>query len=226
MPLRRAAVPLVAMTRANSERCSLRRVALFALLAWLALLAGCSETPRLESLDPNARILAFGDSLTHGVGATPEQAYPAVLARLSGREVIASGEPGETAAEGRKRLPRVLDRVEPDLLILCHGGNDILRGNDLAAAAADLTAMVELAQARGIEVVLVAVPARSLFADTADLYYDVAEAHDVPLEDEVLADIIDDSELRSDRVHPNAAGYRRMAQAIHELLVRAGALED
>lgn len=190
------------------------------------LVAGCGGPPPLERLADDARILAFGDSLTHGTGAGDGEGYPAVLERLSGREVIESGVPGELSAQGRRRLPGVLDAVDPDLLILLHGGNDILRGKDPEDIRRNLTAMVDSARERGIPVVLVGVPARELFfRSTADLYYTVAERRRLPLEADIMETIIDSPELRSDSVHPNAAGYRRMALALHELLVRAGALE-
>jgi len=195
--------------------------------AWVLLLVvtGCAEGPALDPLGPDAVILAFGNSLTEGTGAGPEESYPAVLARRIGREVVNAGEPGELSAEGRKRLPRILDRVQPDLLILCHGGNDILRNRDLRRAAGNLEAMVNMARERGIDVLLVGVPERTLlFHDTADFYHEVAEATGVPLEAGTLADIIGDPALKSDAVHPNADGYRKLAIAIEERLRETGAL--
>ena len=204
---------------------ALRARARDVIAATALLLAACGGPPPLEPLDRDARILAFGDSLTHGTGAGDGEGWPAVLERLSGREVIASGVPGELSADGRRRLPGVLDAVRPDLLILLHGGNDILRGRDPEATRRNLAAMVDSARERGIPVVLVGVPARALFfRSTADLYYTVAEREGIPLEADIMETIIDTPELRSDSVHPNAAGYRRMARAVHDLLVRTGAL--
>lgn len=191
----------------------------------LAALAACGGAPELPRLAPGATILAFGDSLTHGTGAMPEESYPAVLARSTGYRVVRSGVPGELSGEGRRRLPGVLDRVAPDLVILCHGGNDILRGHDPETTRANLVAMVRAIRQRGIPVVLIGVPARGLFIDTAEVYYAVAEETGVPLEDEVLAEVISEQSLKSDRVHPNAAGYRELARAVHALLAAAGAVE-
>lgn len=191
----------------------------------LLLLAACGRGPELSPLDDDAVILAFGDSLTRGTGADEAESYPAVLARVSGRRVINAGVPGELSAEGRKRLPRVLDRTRPDLLILCHGGNDILRGHDPEAAAENLRAMVRMARERGIEVILVGVPERSLmFHGTADFYFEVARDTGVPLESEAIAHIIGEPSLKSDQIHPNAAGYRYLAESIHALMREAGAL--
>lgn len=191
----------------------------------LALLAACGRGPELSPLAGDAVILAFGNSLTHGTGADEGESYPAVLTRLSGRRVINAGVPGELSSEGRKRLPRLLERERPDLLILCHGGNDILRGRDADAAADNLIAMIRMARERGVQVMLVGVPERNLvFHATADFYHRVAEETGTPLESEAMAHIIGETSLKSDQIHPNAAGYRYLAEAIHELLRDTGAL--
>nr|WP_305909554.1 GDSL-type esterase/lipase family protein [Methylomarinum sp. Ch1-1]MDP4522473.1 GDSL-type esterase/lipase family protein [Methylomarinum sp. Ch1-1] len=94
---------------------------------FLMLLFGCEQPPQLNKLPTEAVILAFGDSLTYGTGASPQRNYPSVLSQLTGLQVINAGIPGEISRNGRKRLPDILDKQQPDLLILIHGGNDILR---------------------------------------------------------------------------------------------------
>ena len=202
------------------------RTAYLSLLLLIALLSGgCGDDgPRLQGLPTDAVILAFGDSLTYGTGADAEQSYPAVLAQLAGKTVVRAGVPGEVSGEGLSRLPAALDDHSPQLVIICHGGNDLLRRKDRARLADNLRAMVRLVQAAGAEVLLVAVPEPGLMLSPADLYQQLADEIGLPLERDAVADILGERALKSDTVHPNAAGYRRLAEAIAETLREHGAL--
>lgn len=196
-----------------------------AALLLLALLTACSGSqPKLQRLAPDAVVLAFGDSLTFGVGANPGESYPARLEALIGRKVVSSGVPGETSAEGFARLPAALDDTKPQLVILCEGGNDFLRKLDEAQSADNLRAMIRLAKARGAQVMLIAVPKPGLLPTPADFYSAVAKEFSVPHEEAVLKKILTDNSLKSDLVHPNAAGYARLAEAIAALLRKTGAV--
>lgn len=189
-------------------------------------LVGCGEdVPQLSRLPGDAIILAFGNSLTYGTGAGPDASYPAVLGRLIGRKVLNAGVPGELSGDGLGRLAGRLQRDAPALLLLCHGGNDLLRKRPVAELERNLRAMVDLAASRGIPVVLIGVPRPSLFLlSEADVYGRVAEDLKLPYQGEVLASILKDNSLKSDHIHPNAAGYRLLAEAIAELLRQAGAI--
>jgi lysophospholipase L1-like esterase len=196
-----------------------------AALALAVLVAACSAgQPRLARLAPDAVVLAFGDSLTAGVGANPGESYPARLEALIGRKVLSSGVPGETSAAGLARLPAALEEAKPQLVILCEGGNDFLQKLDEAQAASNLRAMVRLAQSHGAQVVLIAVPKLGLLPSPADFYATIAKELAVPNEETALKKILTDSSLKSDLVHPNAAGYARLAEAIAALLRKTGAV--
>lgn len=200
------------------------RLQFFAAMALLLVLAACGSQPQLPKLSSDAVILAFGDSLTYGTGAVREQSYPAVLGSLTGLEVFNRGVPGEVTALGLKRLPDVLYEVQPDLMILCHGGNDMIRKTGMEAAADNLRKMIRLAQGQGVSVILLAVPRPGLMVEPPEFYSQLAEEMGVPIEEEVIAEILSDRSLKSDAIHPNAKGYRLMAEAVFELMQEVGAL--
>jgi len=194
------------------------------LVAAMLSLAACSKAPQLPLLAGDATILAFGDSLTAGTGAGDEESYPAVLSRLSGRKVVNAGVPGEVSGSGVLRLPELLDRERPALLILCHGGNDLLARRDHQLIAGNLRAMLRVAGERGVPVLLVAVPALGLTLKPPSLYEELSVEFRVPLERKSLAHILGKNSLKSDYIHPNAAGYRLLAEALAEQLKKSGAL--
>jgi acyl-CoA thioesterase-1 len=188
-------------------------------------LAGCGGgAPKLSKLPADAVVLAFGDSLTFGTGAQAEASYPAVLETLIGRKVGSAGVPGEVSAAGLARLPSALDDYQPKLLILCHGGNDLLRRSDEGQTAENLRGMIRLARLRGVDVVLVGVPKPGLFPSPPDFYASIAKEFGLPYEDTALKAILRDNELKFDMVHPNARGYARLAEAVAALLKKSGAL--
>jgi len=191
----------------------------------LPLLIGACENRTLRALPPDGVILAFGDSLTAGVGAKENESYPAVLAHLSGRKVINAGDSGELTAEGRKRLARVMEAHSPDLLLLLEGGNDILRNRALLQTKANLAAMIELAHANGTEVVLIGVPEKNLFSRVAPIYAELAEEYELVFIPDLVSDLLRNPEYKSDRIHLNAAGYRAMAEEVLAVLRKHGALE-
>ena len=198
------------------------------LLTLLLLLsvAACSDRgPRLAPLGSDAVILAFGDSITYGTGSSREDSYPAVLQQLSGLEVVNAGIPGEVTAGGLGRLAATLEEVQPQLMILCLGGNDMLRKKDLQQAERNLEQMIRISREQGVPVLLLGVPRPAIFGlQSADFYYTLAERLQVPLEDEALPEILSEKGLKSDQIHPNSAGYRQLAEALYAKLKSSGAL--
>jgi acyl-CoA thioesterase I len=200
--------------------------AIVAVLLVPLLVAACSPAPgTLSLLAPDAVILAFGDSLTAGTGATPEASYPSHLEALSGRRVINAGNPGELSSGGVARLPGLIEKYRPDLVILTHGGNDLLRRLDSTEIRENLEAMIGFAQDRGVEILLVAVPAPTLLRLRSDpLYAEIGQRLRIPVENGAIAYVLSRDTLKADPIHPNADGYRYLAERIHRVLVDAGAL--
>jgi len=189
----------------------------------LALMA-CGDAPKLARLAPDAAVLAFGDSLTYGTGAAEAESYPAQLERLIGRRVVAAGVPGEVSAQALARLPASLEEHQPKLIVLCIGGNDFLRNLGQAQVAANVRAMIRLAKDRGADVLLVGTPEKGLLVSPPRFYAEIAQEFSVPYEGKVVDEILRDSALKSDPIHPNARGYRLIAERVAALMKKSGAL--
>ncbi|NVJ65496.1 MAG: arylesterase [Gammaproteobacteria bacterium] len=196
---------------------------LSALALCTLLLAACGEQ-KLTPLNQQQVILAFGDSLTAGVGASEQDAYPQQLAKLVGHRVINAGISGETTAEGLVRLASVLDQHEPQLVILLEGGNDILRNQNLAQTKQNLAKMIEEIRSRNIQLVFLGVPEKNIFSDSADLYEELAQEYQLVFDGEIISDLIKKKRYKSDPIHFNALGYQKLAERIVEMLESNGAL--
>jgi len=197
------------------------------ILAYLFLfLTACGEPEKpYTPIDNEAVILAFGDSLTYGTGTSEEFSYPSILEDLTGLEVINEGIPGEVSSTGLQRLPDLLDKYQPQVLILIHGGNDILRKVSHTKTTDNLKKMIDLAKQRDIKVVMLGVPVFSILSlESAEFYEQVASETGIPINLDVLPEILSDNKLKSDRIHPNKQGYQMMAEAVYQLLIDSGVL--
>lgn len=177
-------------------------------------------------MQPHESILAFGDSITYGFGANRQESYPAVLQRLSGIRVINAGINGETSEEGKVRLPSLLRDDSIRLMLLCSGGNDILQQRPLARLEANVRAMITEAKKQNVDVILIGVPTFGAFGlSSLPLYERVAEEEGIAYMPSLLPDVLEERALKNDYVHPNAAGYRVMAERVAERLRSLGYIE-
>ena len=193
-------------------------------LAFL-LLAGCGDAQKkVARLPSDAVVLAFGDSLTYGTGAQAQESYPVQLEALIGRKVVRAGIPGEVTAQALARLPAALDEHEPKLLLLCIGGNDFLRRLGNRQAEENVRAMVKLARGRGVEVMLIATPEPGLRIVPPAFYGAIAEEFGLLYEEGIITEVLKDGTLKADQVHPNAKGYRLIAERLAESLKKSGAI--
>lgn len=173
-------------------------------------------------LQSSTKILAFGDSLTYGYGASKDHSYPSQLAKLLNVEVINEGVSGEVSEEGLKRFIKTFNKVNPNILILCHGGNDILRKYDLKKTKENIKHMINFAKDKHSRVILIGVPNWNNFfgISTEKIYYELAEELDIELEDKILKKIMYDNTLKSDQIHPNDKGYEIMAIALKKIILK------
>lgn len=208
---------------------SLARRHLLTTLAAATLLSACGKrAPQAQALPAGSTVLALGDSLTSGVGATPDTAYPTVLQSLTGWQVVNGGVSGDTTAQALARLPALLQEHQPRLVIVSIGGNDFLRQMSAGSAKATIREISRTAQAAGAQVLLVAVPQVSLLAAGTGslkdhpLYAELAEELKLPLHADGWADVLSRPDLRADTVHANAQGYRQFAEGLVQTLRKVG----
>lgn len=168
----------------------------------------------LQALNEQQPILAFGDSLTFGFGADKTQSYPAQLSKLIDRQVINAGINGELSAAGVLRLEGLLEIHNPQLLLLCHGANDILQKQDLNKMADNLSAMSTLAQDRDIQIILIAVPQLNQGLTSVRQYQQVAAEKKIVIDNNLLTELLKQPDLHCDSIHPNHLGYQKMAETI------------
>ena len=168
---------------------------------------------------PQRTILAFGDSLFAGYNVPKDDSYPAQLetalreAGVNAR-VVNAGVSGDTSAAGRQRFQFTLDGQEetPELLILELGGNDLLRAIQPSQTRANLAAMIETAQARGIEVLLMGMQAPPNVGpeyreEFNAIYPSLAQEYGVALIPNWIEGVADQPELiQTDRIHPTVEG--------------------
>ena len=173
---------------------------------------------KLLKIKDESVILAFGDSLTNGFGVGYECSYPQYFEKKTELEIINAGVDGEFSHAGLSRLPELL-LYKPDLVILCHGANDILCKLSIQMLKSNMLAMIKLIKDSGAKVLLIGVPDYYDYAhEVHKIYIDTAEEMDILLENKVLKKITLDDFLRNDAVHPNDIGYEKMADTFIELL--------
>lgn len=187
-------------------------------------LFGCSSTPQLSPLLSGSVILAFGDSLTYGQGVSRDKSYPMILGQLIHHNVINAGINGLDTTNALKILPGLLDQHNPSLVIMSIGGNDMLRKVKVTLIQENIEKLIEMLQARGIDVVLLAEPQPRLLASSPGYYKFIGEKYHIPVEMNLVASLERRAEYKSDLIHLNVQGYEKMAEGVAKLLKKAGAI--
>lgn len=190
-----------------------------------------SESEETESVaDKDRTILFFGDSLTAGLGLSPEEAFPALIQGTLdslglGYTVVNSGLSGETTASGRNRLDWVLNQ-KADIFVLELGANDGLRGIPLTETQSNLQAIIEAVKEKNPKTKIVLagmqIPPNMGQAYTTEflqLFPDLAANYQLPLIPFLLEGVAGNPELNQrDGIHPTAEGHEIVATNVWKVL--------
>lgn len=189
-------------------------VFLFCLLVILASGCGKREVANIGSKGDN--IICFGDSITFGYGADPQESYPIMLAKISGLPVINAGIDGDTSAEGLERLNRDVLSKSPLLVIIEFGGNDFLKKVPLGQTADNIRKMIDSIHGQGAMAAVVDISAGLLLKDYRPLLHKIAKEKKAVFIPSILGGIITNPSMKSDFLHPNGNGYKVVAQKIYK----------
>ena len=174
------------------------------------------------------RVVVLGDSLSAGLGLSPQEAFPALLQRKIDAEglkfeVINAGVSGDTSAGGLRRLDWALEG-DVQVLIVGLGANDGLRGLSVDEMRRNLSTIIERAQARQISVVLCGMEAPPNFGSSYTTAFraafrDVAKQYHVAFVPFLLDGVAGLADLnQEDGIHPNARGAQKVADTVWSTL--------
>jgi acyl-CoA thioesterase-1 len=165
------------------------------------------------------KIICFGDSLTYGTGAGKEMDYPSQLAKMIAGPVVNAGVPGDTTARARQRLERDVLAKAPDIVLITLGGNDLKNGLAKDNAFANLKIIVESIQNTGARVIIGGLKFPIRDRGFGKAYKQLAAETGAFLIPNILEGIMGNRDLMSDPIHPNAKGYKIMAQKFYEAII-------
>jgi acyl-CoA thioesterase-1 len=194
-----------------------------AVLLWLVCASG------VRAAEAERVIVCLGDSLTEGYGIAPERAYPTLVERMlrdrgHAARVVNAGISGSTSASAVSRLRWQL-RSRPEIVVIALGGNDGLRGVDVAATRANLSAAIELARQSGARVLLAGMKLPPNYGPEYTAAFEaifpaLAAEHGVPLLPFLLEGVAADPALNlPDGIHPNERGTEIVARNVFASLL-------
>lgn len=164
----------------------------------------------------NTTIIAFGDSLVEGIGATAGNDLFSQLEKRIGRPIENLGIAGNTTADGVARM-NVVTKLDPGLVVILLGGNDTLRRIPVETTETNLRILIETFQKSGAVVLFLGVRGGILGSEREDMYERVTAEYGALYVPDIFEGILLKPEFMFDGIHPNDAGYARIALRLSEV---------
>ena len=194
-----------------------RRRAACVLLGVLALAGGCKRTRAITNAYPSgANVIAFGDSLTEGYRVDPGQGWPEQLSVILGRPILNRGVSGNTTGDALARLERDVLAEDPRVVLVCLGGNDMLRRMPADQQFENLRTIVRRIQGKGALVVLIGTEGFKILSDVdyGARYESLARETGAVYVPDIMKGVLGDPASMVDQIHPNGRGYKTIARRI------------
>ncbi|MEY8765548.1 MULTISPECIES: arylesterase [Francisella] len=192
-------------------------IVLLALSYYYFIYQNYNNWPIVNQNPQGETIVAFGDSLTAGYGVDKYDNYPSQLSRMIGEPVINMGVSGETTGQALLRIEDVV-QANPKIVMVSLGANDLRKRIPAKEAFANLKRIVNILQANGALVIIGGLDIPYYKNDYAEDYINFAKSYGCLLVPNVLEGVIGNKDLMVDAVHPNAKGYRIMANQFYNVI--------
>jgi acyl-CoA thioesterase I len=181
----------------------------------ICLFTACSGGDKYRNYPPKATgpWIAFGDSLTSGYGDSKGKDYPTLLGQKLGLAIENHGIPGQTTGQAMGRAETAA-RNSPRVVLLCLGGNDGLQQIPRETMFKNLSDIITKFHAEGSFVVLIGVRSATLRDKNEAGFEELAKRKKVFYISNLLDGVFTDPRFMSDQVHPNDAGYEKIAERI------------
>ncbi|MGA2774935.1 MAG: GDSL-type esterase/lipase family protein [Candidatus Omnitrophota bacterium] len=190
----------------------------FLILVFVSLcvlgLIGCTKREIANTASRGKNIICFGDSITFGYGANTGEDFPTQLGKLIDMPVINAGVSGDTSTEGLERLDSDVLQKDPYLVLIEFGGNDFIKNVPEEVTTRNTEEMIDRIQAQGAMVALIDISAGMFMGRYRGLFARIAARKKAIFIPSILDKIITNPSMKSDFLHPNAAGYREIALRI------------
>ena len=186
---------------------------LFIFILFLPLLCACTKKPLFHnSKAPD--IVAFGDSLTYGLGVSRDNAYPAVLSQLAGREIVNLGVSGNTAQQGAMRMHDI-GKSMPCMVLIEFGGNDLLQNRPMEETRKALEEIIDYVHGLNAMAVIVDTGGNYQMSRYTKMMKKLAKKKRALFIPGIMDGIFSDKSLKSDILHPNEKGYEIIANKVY-----------
>jgi len=185
-------------------------------IVWLLFFTTSDTVTNYPSSGSN--IVAFGDSLVVGVGATKGNDLVSLLSQSVGQPIVNLGLSGDTTRDALLRLDAVIEQ-DPKVVLLLLGGNDFLQQIPQAETFANLEQMIETIHESGSTVLLLGARGGLLRDEYKRDFEQLAETHGTAFVPNVLDGLFANPSRMSDAIHPNDAGYQIIVDRIEPVLM-------
>ncbi len=176
---------------------------------------GCARR-QIANIDSQGKnIICFGDSITAGYGADPGEDYPAQLAKMVNMQVINAGITADTSQDALKRIESDILDKNPLLVIVEFGGNDFMKKIPLEETLKNTEEIIIRIQAGGAIVAVADVSNNMIMGNYRKEFKRLSKKYNTIFIPKLFTGILTNPSLKSDFIHPNAQGYKLIAQRIY-----------